>query len=73
MTNLETAVNTLAEAVTTELSKQRNPKTIEQNRNVAKAGGKVARQTRENIEQQLGRSIVSRSNAKELGTPDDHK
>lgn len=73
MTNLETAVNTLAEAVTTELSKQRNPKTIEQNRSVAKAGGKVARQTRENIEQQLGRSIVSRSNAKQLQAPEEQE
>ena len=73
MTNLETAVNTLAEAVTTELSKQRNPQTIEQNRSVAKAGGKVARQTRENIEQQLGRSIVSRSNAKQLQAPEEQE
>lgn len=71
MTNLETAVNTLAEAVTTELSKQRNPKTIEQNRSVAKAGGKVARKTRDNIEEQLGRSIVSRSNAKSLQAPEE--
>ena len=73
MTNLETAVNTLAEAVTTELSKQRNPKTIEQNRNVAKAGGKVARKTRANIEEQLGRSIVSRGNAKGLQAPEEQE
>ena len=73
MTNLETAVNTLAEAVTTELSKQRNPKTIEQNRTVAKAGGKVARKTRANIEEQLGRSIVSRSNAKGLQAPEEQE
>lgn len=73
MTNLETVVNTLAEAVTTELSKQRNPKTIDQNRSVAKAGGKVARQTRENIEQQLGRSIVSRSNAKQIQSPEEQE
>ena len=73
MTNLETAVNTLAEAVTTEISKQRNPKTTEQNKSVAKAGGTVARQTRENIEQQLGRSIISRSNAKQLHAPEDQE
>ena len=71
MTNLETAVNTLAEAVTTEISKQRNPKTIEQNRTVAKAGGNVARKTRANIEEQLGRSIVSKSNAKDLQAPEE--
>ena len=71
MTNLETAVNTLAEAVTTELSKQRNPKTIAQNRSVAKAGGSVARKTRANIEEQLGTSIISRNNAKSLQAPEE--
>ena len=66
MTNLETAINTLAEAFTTELSKKENPSTFGQNRNVAKSGGKVARQTRETIESHLGKSIVTKSNAKEL-------
>ena len=73
MTNLETAVNTLAEAVTTELSKQRNPQTIDQNQRVAKTGGNVARQTRKNIEEQLGRSIISKSNAKGLEGPEEQK
>lgn len=70
MTNLETAVNTLAEAFTTELSKKHNPKNIEQNRKVAKTGGGVARETREKMEKQLGRSIVSSKNAKYLKPPD---
>lgn len=71
MTNLETAVNTLAEAFTTELSKKNNPTTFNQNKSVAKAGGKVAKQTRENMEAQLGRSIISPSNAKGLKAPED--
>ena len=73
MTNLETAINTLAEAFTTELSKKNNPTSFTENRNVAKAGGKVAKQTRDNMEAQLGRSIITRSNAKGLRAPDEQK
>lgn len=71
MTNLETAVNTLAEAVTTELSKKNNPKTFDENRRVAKAGGSVAKKTRLDIERRLGKSIVSNANAKQLQHKDD--
>ena len=67
MTNLETAINTLAEAFTTELSKKNNPTGFAENRTVAKAVGKVAKQTRDNMEAQLGRSIVRRNNA--IGLP----
>jgi len=71
MTNLETAINTLAEAFTTELSKKNNPTSFMENKNVAKAGGKVAKQTRDNMEAQLGRSIVTRNNAKGLPGPEE--
>ena len=73
MTNLETAVNTLAEAFTTELSKKRNPKGLDQNKKVAKDGGRVAKETRQRMEKELGRSIVSPNNAKSLQTPDKPK
>lgn len=73
MTNLETAVNTLAEAVTTELSKKNNPKTFDESRRVAKAGGSVAKKTRIDIERRLGKSIVSNANAKQLQHKDDEK
>ncbi|MCM1177892.1 MAG: Bro-N domain-containing protein [Clostridium sp.] len=73
MTNLETAVNTLAEAFTTELSKKKDPHNIEQNKQVAKEGGSVARETREKMERQLGRSIISQTNAKQLANPDSQK
>ena len=53
MTNLELALNTLAEAATTEFSKQYNPKGVEANRKVAKKGGDAARAARENIENGL--------------------
>lgn len=71
MTNLETAVNTLAEAVTTELSKKNNPKTFDESRRVAQAGGSVAKKTRIDIERRLGKSIVSNANAKQLQHKDD--
>lgn len=71
MTNLETAVNTLAEAVTTELSKKHNPRTFDESRRVAKAGGSVAKKTRIDIERRLGESIVSNANAKQLQHKDD--
>ena len=71
MTNLETAVNTLAEAVTTELSKKHNPRTFDESRMVAKAGGSVAKKTRIDIERRLGESIVSNANAKQLQHKDD--
>lgn len=59
MTNLELALNTLAEAATTEFSKQYNPKGVAANKKVAKKGGDAARVARENIEKGLGRSIIS--------------
>lgn len=59
MTNLELALNTLAEAATAEFSKQYNPKGLNENKRVAKQGGNAAKVARENIEQGLGRSIIS--------------
>ena len=73
MTNLETAVNTLAEAFTNELTKKRNPKGLDQNKKVAKDGGRVAKETRQRMEKELGRSIVSPNNAKSLQAPDKPK
>lgn len=73
MTNLETAVNTLAEAFTTELSKKNNPTTLSENRMVAKAGGGVAKKTRLDMEKQLGHSLISRANAKQLPEADKEK
>lgn len=59
MTNLELALNTLAEATTTEISKEHKPKTLEQNQQVAARGGKIVGNTRREIEADLGKSIVS--------------
>ncbi len=69
MTNLELALNTLAEAATTEYSKQYNPKGVEANKKVAKRGGDAARAARENIEKGLGRSIISSAKASDYLKP----
>lgn len=66
MTDLEIAVNMLAEATTTELSKQENPNGFTESAGIAKRGGKAARGARKVIEKELGHSIVSSKNAKSL-------
>ena len=65
MTNLEMAFNILAEASTTELSKQRGPQGMEEQKKVAKEGGSVAKVARKQLEAQLGRSIISPTKAKD--------
>ena len=69
MTNLELALNTLAEAATTEFSKQYNPQGLAENKRVANKGGEAARVARENIEQGLGRSIISSERASDYIRP----
>lgn len=63
MTNLELVLNMLAEVTTTSISKSRQPETFGQSRNIAKEGGSVAKNAREDIESRLGHSILSESNA----------
>ncbi len=67
MTNLELALNPLAEATTTELSKEHKPKTIAANRKIAASGGRIVGNTRKEIEAQMGKSIISPINAKSIG------
>lgn len=68
MTNLELALNSLAEATTTEISKEHKPRTIEENRRVAARGGKIVGNTRKEIEADLGKSIVTSTSAKAIKT-----
>ncbi len=56
MTTIELALNTLAEASTTEISKRKNPKTMQQNMQVAKEGGDVAKAARNQLEATIGES-----------------
>jgi BRO family, N-terminal domain len=66
MTNLELVLNMLAEATTTEISKEKKPATLDENKEVARQGGTVAGNTRKEIESKTGKQIVSKQNAKEL-------
>ena len=65
MTNLELVLNMLAEATTTEISKERRPSTCAASRIVAVQGGRIAGNTRREIEAQTGKKIVSRLNAEQ--------
>ncbi len=67
MTNLELVLNMLAETSTTELSKKHKPKTLMENKIIARKGGTVAGNARKELEKKLGDSVISPLNAKELG------
>lgn len=66
MTNLELVLNMLAEATTTEISKEKKPKTFNESKTIAKQGGTIAGNTRKEIEQKTGKKIVSKQSAKKL-------
>jgi hypothetical protein len=66
MTNLELVLNMLAEATTTEISKEKKPKTFDANRKIARQGGTIAGNTRREIEEKTGKKVVTGQNAKQL-------
>lgn len=65
MTNLELALNTLAEVSTTEISRAENPYGFNENANVARRGGNIAKNARKQLEAQTGRSALSPEKAKD--------
>jgi hypothetical protein len=67
MTNLELVLNMLAEATTTEISKEKLPRSLDENRVVARLGGEVAGNARKEIEVKTGKKVISDKNAKQLG------
>jgi len=67
MTNLELVLNMLAEATTTEISKEKNPKSFNDSKKIAKQGGIIAGNTRREIEEKTGKRVVTKQNAKQLG------
>ena len=67
MTNRELVLNMLAEVSTKDISEAENPDTFAQHAQVAKRGGNVAKTAREQLEKELGHSIISPENAKKLG------
>ncbi len=71
MTNVELALNILAEASTTEISKKTNPETFEENKRVAYKGGNVAKAARKELETTLGQSVISSKKAIDYIAPID--
>lgn len=63
MTNMEIALNMLAEASATELSKQRDPKGFSQQKQIAKDGGSVAKVARNQLEKKLGHGVITSAKA----------
>ena len=66
MSTLELVLNMLAEATTTEISKQKRPETFEENRMVANEGGAAAGEAREAVEKRTGKPVITSRRAEEL-------
>ena len=66
MTNLELVFNMLAEASTTEISKEKNPQGFNENKTVAQQGGEVAKAARVKLEKTTGKKVITGKNAKTL-------
>ena len=71
MTNVELMLNGLAEAAATEISQERNPQGYDETAAIANEGGEVADAARQNLEQRLGRSVISSRRAVNFATPPD--
>ena len=68
MSTLELALNMLAEATATELTKSQNPQGLEENRKVARTGGQIAGEARERIEKETGNPVITSQNAVSLNS-----
>ncbi len=62
MTNIEVALTDLGELATRELAKEYKPFGLKQNKEIAKRGGNIAKITRDNLEKELGKTIISNEN-----------
>lgn len=71
MTNTELALNLLAEVSATELSKNIDPKGLNESISVAHDGGSIAGNARKELEKKLGRKVISKSNAKDINLLDE--
>lgn len=71
MTNVELMLNGLAEAAATELSQRENPQGFRENAEIAHRGGNVAHVAREQLEHELGTTVISNKRALHFTTPPD--
>ncbi len=68
MSTLELALNMLAEATTTELTRTQNPQGLTQNQSVAREGGGIAGNARKEIEARTGQPVITSKNAAKLNS-----
>ena len=73
MTNVELALNTLAEVATTEIARQRQTQGMRESRQAVQAGGQIAKNTRDDLERQLGRTVISSERASDYIKPIESK
>ena len=73
MTNVVLALNTLAEVATTEIARQRQTQGMSESRQTAQAGGQIAKNTRDDLERQLGRTVISSERASDYIKPIESK
>lgn len=73
MTDIEVALTDLGEIATRELAKEHKPYGLEQNRQIAKRGGNIAKVTRDNLEKELGRTVISNKSSLHYEYIDDVK
>ena len=73
MSDIEVALTDLGEIATRELVKEYKPYGLKENKKVAKAGGNVAKVAKDNLEEKLGKSIVSKQNKLGYKYVDDSK
>lgn len=73
MSNLELVLNMLSEVTTTEISKEKNPKTFNDSKKIARQGGTIAGNARREIEERTGKPVVTARNAQNLLEETDHE
>ena len=73
MTDIEVALTDLGEIATRELAKEHKPYGLKENREIAKRGGRIAKNTRDNLEKELGKTVITKQNALNYQYLDDNK
>ena len=71
MTDIEVALTDLGEIATRELAKEHRPYGLKQNKEIVKRGGNIAKITKDNLEKELGRKVISNKNSLEYQYIDD--
>ena len=68
MTTTEIILNMLAETATKEISKQENPNSFNENKKIAQRGGNIAGNARNELEKEIGHTVISDKNATDIQT-----